>query len=200
MSNIGLDGGAFLGSAPQPFFVNDVDGQMSGSINEIATALSKAQEELDAAKKDNSGYGYNYSDLATVIASAKPILAKNGLSVTQLVGDVGDNVSVTTILSHTSGQWFRSNASIPLIEMKGCNKAQCAGASLSYLRRYAYQAIIGQPSEDNDASSNGYSKSDSPKKKVGASPKKASGDLANKKKPGFLRAKPVNNGDDDDDI
>lgn len=130
---------------------------MSVEINEISLALSKAQSELDAAKKDSSGYGYNYSDLATVIASAKPVLAKHNLAIVQLVGNTTDMVTVTTILTHSSGQYFKSVASLPVIDMKGTNAAQNAGASLSYLRRYAYQAIIGQPSEDNDASSQGMS-------------------------------------------
>lgn len=136
----------------------------SSSLANIATALSKAQAEMEAAKKGEEGYGYNYADLATVIAAAKPILAKHGLAVTQLVGQTVDNsVNVTTILTHESGEFIQSEASLPLIDMKGCNAAQNAGASLSYLRRYAYQAIIGQPSEDNDASSSGFKK---PEKKV----------------------------------
>jgi hypothetical protein len=61
--------------------------------------------------------------------------------------------------------------------MKGCNAAQSAGASLSYLKRYQYQSIIGQPSEDNDVSSEGFKKNDraaapTPKAKV-AEPKAA---------------------------
>ena len=39
--------------------------------------------------------------------------------------------------------------------MKSCNPAQRAGAVYSYLRRYAFQAILGMSSEDNDASSEG---------------------------------------------
>jgi hypothetical protein len=136
----------------------------SESLASIASALSKAQSEMEAAKKGEEGYGYNYADLATVIAAAKPILAKHGLAVTQLVGQtVNNSVNVTTILTHDSGEFIQSDASLPLIDMKGCNAAQNAGASLSYLRRYAYQAIIGQPSEDNDASSGGFKK---PEKKA----------------------------------
>lgn len=135
---------------------NSPNSNMSASIDKIAQALSKAQSELDSAKKDNSGYGYNYSDLATVIANAKPVLSKFGLAITQLVGKTDSSVSVTTILTHESGQHFKSDATLPVIDMKGCNAAQGAGASLSYLRRYAYQAIIGMASEDNDASSEGY--------------------------------------------
>jgi len=146
---------------------------MSASIDKIAGALAKAQGELGAASKDQSGYGYNYSDLAQVISSSKDVLTKNGLSVVQLMGPTTDTtVSLTTILSHSSGQFFRSESSIPIIDMKSCNKAQQAGASLSYLRRYAYQSIIGQPSEDNDGSSKGFDKASKPAKKAAAPAKK----------------------------
>jgi len=167
--------------------------QMSAQINEIAAALSKAQTTLGAASKDQSGYGYTYSDLAQVIASSKDALTSNGLSVVQLVGPTTDKVSLTTILTHSSGQFFRTESSIDLIDMKGCNKAQNAGASLSYLRRYAYQAIIGQPSEDNDGSSKGFDKSAKPAKKSGSTsaPVKAkqnsSGDLGSTKSGGSFR-------------
>jgi len=140
--------------------------QMSSSINEISEALSKAQSELESANKDQSGYGYNYSDLATVIKTAKPVLAKHNLAVTQLVAvSSSGDPAVTTLLVHSSGQYFRSYASMPAVEMKGCNIAQQSGATLSYLRRYAYQAILGMSSEDNDASSSGFSNSSSSQKK-----------------------------------
>lgn len=126
----------------------------SENLDQIATALSKLQSELPSAKKDNSGYGYNYSDLNTVIETAKPYLVKNGLAVTQLLGnDEKGNPAVTTIVLHSSGQFLKSTIALESIDMKGCNKVQGAGATLSYLRRYAYQAALGMASEDNDASS-----------------------------------------------
>lgn len=177
----------------QPINVNN-DTSMSANIADIATALSKAQSELNSASKDSSGYGYNYSDLAAVINSSKPVLAKHGLAVVQLVGrQAAGTVEITTILTHSSGQFFKSVATLPIINMKGCNEAQNAGASLSYLRRYAYQSIIGQPSEDNDASSNGLDKpksSGSFKKETKPAAKKAEPKKeATGEKPNFRRQK-----------
>lgn len=157
-------------------------------LNEIATALSKAQAELESAKKDQSGYGYNYSDLNSVIMTAKPILAKHGLSITQLLGNDGNKPSVHTMLLHSSGQYLESTISLDPIEMKGCNAVQNAGATISYLRRYAYQAILGMSSEDNDASSSGYNKS-TPNKEV--KPKK-------KTQPFRLENTEISEGDDDE--
>jgi len=126
----------------------------SDSLANFAPAFVKMQSELQSAKKDAKGYGYNYSDLATVIESSREVLTKNGFGVTQLPEEnKAGEVRVTTILLHASGEYMGATASMPIIEMKGCNPAQGAGASLSYLRRYAYQAITGQASEDNDASS-----------------------------------------------
>jgi hypothetical protein len=132
---------------------------MSEKIDQISIALSKAQSELESVKKDSQGYGYNYSDLSSVIATAKPVLAKNGLAVVQLVGELSDNkVHLTTVLTHSSGQFFQSVSSAPLIEMKGANAMQAFGAVISYSRRYAFQAILGMSSEDPDASPNGFEK------------------------------------------
>lgn len=131
---------------------------------EMAAALAELQGELENAKKDSSGYGYNYSNLETVIATAKPLLAKHGFSVIQPLTSASEgNVAVSTLLLHKSGQYIRSTAELPIIDMKGCNAAQGAGASLSYLRRYAYQSILGMASEDNDASSEGFKKSSAKK-------------------------------------
>jgi hypothetical protein len=125
----------------------------SETINELATALAKAQAELVSAKKDSRGHGYNYSDLATVIEEARKVLPKHGLSFSQLVGSGDtDRVSVNTILLHSSGQFISSEASIKIPDMRGVNDTQKAGAALSYLRRYSLQAILGMASEDTDAS------------------------------------------------
>lgn len=130
---------------------------MSKDLGELASALSKAQGELQSSKKDSQGYGYSYADLATVINEARTVLSKNGLAVTQLLGKTRDgSVSVVTLLLHASGQYLKTTTTMPIVEMNKVNDAQRIGATVSYLRRYAYQAIIGMASEDNDASTQGF--------------------------------------------
>lgn len=125
----------------------------SDNINELAGALAKAQAKMESAKKDTKAYSYNYSDLSSVIAAAKPSLNENGLSFTQLIEESEAGlVKVTTILLHSSGQFLGSTGSLEIPEMKSINKAQMAGAAQSYLKRYQLQALIGLPSEDTDLS------------------------------------------------
>ncbi len=127
--------------------------KQSEQINELAKALCAFQSEVEAAKKDSKGYGYNYSDLHQVIQTAKPLLAKNFLSVSQSLShtEQSHNTIMTTLL-HASGQYMQSECIIPNLQAgKNMNAAQALGASISYMRRYAYQAILGMTSEDNDA-------------------------------------------------
>jgi hypothetical protein len=78
--------------------------------------------------------------------------------------------------------------------MKGCNVAQGAGASISYLRRYAIQAILNMSSEDVDASSDGAKKTAAKKdfKKPTTAKKTANkGATSGAKGTGFRRSKPA---------
>lgn len=139
----------------------------SDQLNELATALAKAQSEITFASKDSKAHAYKYADLGAVIEAVKPSLNKNGLSFAQLIeqSEAG-SVTVTTLLLHTSGQYLGSTGSTGIPEMKGCNEAQRAGAAQSYLKRYQLQALTGLPTEDNDASSDGFSKSNYSKQTI----------------------------------
>lgn len=133
----------------------------SEQINELAAALAKAQSEMTSANKDSKAHAYKYADLGSVIDAVKPALNKNGISFAQLIEESDPNtVRVTTLLIHSSGQYLGSTGSTGIPEMRGCNDAQRAGAAQSYLKRYQLQALAGLPTEDNDASSEGFAKTE----------------------------------------
>ncbi len=55
---------------------------------------------------------------------------------------------------HESGEVVSERIVIPLAEEKGKTRVQCAGSTLTYLRRYSWAAILGMYSdEDSDGSS-----------------------------------------------
>lgn len=123
----------------------------SEQINEIAAALSKAQAMLKPVKREqiNPFFKSKYADLSSVIEGAKDALSQNNLAVTQLISNETSPTVVNTlitILTHSSGQWFRSAVAIPLTK----NDAQALGAAITYLRRYAFCAIVGVATEDDD--------------------------------------------------
>ncbi len=125
--------------------------QQSQTIGALAAALAKAQGEFEAVpfNTTNKFLGNRYADLGAVIETAKPIIAKYELSVSQLVEEAAESsVGITTILMHSSGEWLSSFVALPLGEEKGKSRAQVAGSIISYLRRYAYSSILGLYAEE----------------------------------------------------
>ena len=128
--------------------------QMSEQTDKIFAAVSKMQAELTNASKDKQGHGYKYADLAECIETAKAPLAANGLAVVQLMGMADSKHTITTMLTHESGQYVCDTMRVEDAVLQGGagkNPAQVMGASITYMRRYAFAAIIGLAQEDDDA-------------------------------------------------
>ena len=124
----------------------------SESIQNIATALRKLQEQLPAVAKDSTGYGYNYASLPEVTKKLYSIMTPLGLSVSQILDESYDGKpAITTVLMHDSGEHI--SGTYPLFEagVKGVNNAQQFGAAISYARRYGLLAVTGVPADDDDA-------------------------------------------------
>lgn len=121
----------------------------SEQINELATALAKAQGEIENAIKDsnNPHFKSRYSSLANVVDAYQKVFAKYGLALTQHPSFGDGGVAVTSFLSHSSGQWMSSTLTTPLSQIT----PQAIGSALTYMRRYAAMAIAGIASEDDDA-------------------------------------------------
>ena len=121
---------------------------------ELFAAISKMQGELTGAFKAKSGHGYNYADLAQCIRTAQEPLLNNGLSVIQLLTETEKGTELETIMTHEAGGYVSSSfimAQAVLAGGGGKNPAQALGATITYMRRYAYSAITGLAQTDDDA-------------------------------------------------
>ena len=125
--------------------------QTSEQIDLIAAAMSAFTGEVQDVSKSVQGFGYKYGAIDAYLREARSILAKNGLALMQSPSAEGDVITVTTLLAHSSGQWFRSALSMTIERKKGMSDAQCAGMVITYARRYALSAMLGMASEDDDA-------------------------------------------------
>jgi hypothetical protein len=121
---------------------------------ELFAAISKMQSELTGAFKGSKGHGYSYSDLYQCIKTAQEPLANNGLAVVQLLNETDKGTEIETVLTHEAGGYMASSflmAHAVLMGGGGKNPAQSMGASISYMRRYSYCAMIGLAQTDDDA-------------------------------------------------
>lgn len=120
----------------------------SSELNELATALAEAQSEFIAIPKtaQNPFFKSSYADLATVVQTATPILAKHGLSVSQHIGFDGQTDTLTTWLLHTSGQYLNESMRLYLNKQD----AQSQGSATTYAKRYSYMSVLGLVADDDD--------------------------------------------------
>ena len=137
----------------------------SESIANLAKALSIVQGKLTHAKKDSANpfFKSKYADLESVWDACRDLLAANGLSVIQLPGETIVNtvvaneketviaeMSLTTILAHSSGEWISQQMSLPMskVDAHGCASA------VTYMRRISLAAVVGVvPGDDDDGNS-----------------------------------------------
>lgn len=130
------------------FMVNSF---MSAEVNELSAALSafqgeveqpKLEKEVNVTMKNGGKYSFKYADLSACVKSAAPALKANGLSVSQIISDG----KLITLLSHKSGQWFKSELFLP----QQSSDYQSYGSAITYLKRYSYCAILGIVADTDD--------------------------------------------------
>lgn len=122
----------------------------SESIANLAAALSNYQATAcnPANSAKNPFLKNKYAPLNAILTEVRPELAKHGLAISQLVTGV-DKIGVTSILMHSSGEWLSDTVMLTPDSSKGLSTAQNAGVVITYLRRYAVQAILGISGEDD---------------------------------------------------
>ena len=122
----------------------------SDNINELATALAKAQGAMRFAIKDadNPFFKSKYADLSSVVEAIRDALSGNGLSYMQhLHPSEKHEVCVETVLLHASGQWVSCGTlTVPVSK----HDAQGFGSALTYARRYSLSAAVGVVADDDD--------------------------------------------------
>ena len=108
---------------------------------EITKALCKFIQEVGTIKEEaNAQYG-KFADLSGVLSVVNPVLAKNGLIVTNTTKIVEDNNILTVQLLHISGE------SLPPSEIllpKGIakNELYSTGQALTYFKRYLLLGLL----------------------------------------------------------
>lgn len=124
---------------------------MSDDLGPLAAALAKAQTQFPTIKRDKkvtvqskktgSSYSFSYAPLESVLEATRGPLAANGLAIVQML----DSGALVTTLLHESGAYLSGRIDLPQVE-----DMQGLGSAITYLRRYAIQAVLGIAAEEDD--------------------------------------------------
>ena len=122
--------------------------KMSETIAELATALAKAQGQIEDATKDgfNPGFKSKYADIASVRAVIREPLAVNDLAIMQFPRTRQGFVEVETMLIHKSGEFVSETLELPVSKFD----AHGIGTGITYGRRYGLMSVLCLATVDDD--------------------------------------------------
>lgn len=131
----------------------------SQSIGAIASALAKAQSELNNPEKSltatirspfprEADRTFRYASLASGLDIVRKSLGQHEIATIQTTGiDQNGQIHLTTLLAHASGEWISSDW--PVCSSSETTAPHRMGAALTYARRYALFALVGIAGEDD---------------------------------------------------
>jgi hypothetical protein len=124
--------------------------KQSELINELSAALAKAQLEIkNPAKNATNPFLKNrYADLGSCLNAIRAVAAVNGLAFVQSVEMFADSISISSQISHSSGQWI-SQTAVAVIQAGGKNLMQDVGSMSTYLKRYQAQSMWAISGDDD---------------------------------------------------
>jgi hypothetical protein len=141
----------------------------SETINEISTALAKAQGELKNPSKDkeNPHFKSTYADLASGINAIREALSKHGIAYVQGRRMDGNILMLDTRLTHSSGQWIEDEAPVIMFPAK----PQDIMSATTYARRGSLFALAGIAGDDDDGNEANKHEIGAPQRKTPTPPK-----------------------------
>jgi hypothetical protein len=124
--------------------------EISEKSDVVLAQLMKAKAEMGSAvKKDaaNPFHKSKYASLGAHLELSEAVLYRHGLLMLHTPNMISNqNVLLATLHHPESGQWIRSY--LPLHNPK--SDSQGVGASLTYMRRYSINSMLGLNAEDDD--------------------------------------------------
>lgn len=128
--------------------------RINGNPGPLFAALSKAQAAFEPirrtrevhVKSDKANYTFAYAPLDEVLRATGKGLTENALALTQVISGPAKATEIRTILGHSSGAYMESMIRLPEVE----REPQKLASAITYLRRYAAQAILGVAAEEDD--------------------------------------------------
>jgi ERF superfamily len=119
-------------------------------MKEILVKLAKVKQQMDSVKKtaNNPFFKSKYADLNSHLEIIEPLLAANGLLLTQPceITLSGKNVVTSRVYDIETGQSLESSMEL-LVQGADMQKF---GASVTYGRRFTVSALFGMQAEDDD--------------------------------------------------
>lgn len=124
------------------------DNAMAAAMAEIPVIIKNREVDFTSTKGRTH---YKYEDLAEIVRTVDPILARHGLSKRFLVtSPPNEPVTVTCLVSHRDGHREENTLSAGRDDSGNKNPIQAIGSTLTYLQRMTLKASLGLAASVDD--------------------------------------------------
>lgn len=124
--------------------------ETSEKFDLVTKSLMLAKKEMGSVVKKDSKNPFHkstYASLGVHLELSESVLDKHGLLMMQTINRINDqDILISTLYHVESSQWLKSY--LPLPNPK--NDSQGLGSSITYMRRYSINAMLGLNAEDDD--------------------------------------------------
>lgn len=125
--------------------------QAKRAKQEFDRAMAAALADMPSIAKTARADRYNYETIQAVVEAVRAPLSRHGLAFRWRPNQLGNQVRVTCIVSHSSGHTEETSLEATVDGPKGVNQVQALGATVTYLQRYTLKAALGLAAgEDTD--------------------------------------------------
>lgn len=135
------------------------------STPKLDAAKAKAQGTILAARinRQNDHLKNKYADINAVLEASMKACSEAGLAVTQTPWVNRQGQLILTTRLACDGEWIEGDLAVRIEAQKGVNNKQAGGIALTYIRRYALNAMLNIPSgDDNDGDEGAFEPDDRP--------------------------------------
>lgn len=123
----------------------------------IYSKLGKLQSTFKSEKDNTNNFGgYKFRNVESMLRKLRPLLDELGLIITfsDVMTEMGNEIVLETTISlidTESGETFSTNSSVVVdTQMKGCQKSQASGASMTYNHKYSLMSLLAISDESED--------------------------------------------------
>lgn len=131
--------------------IESVEIKFTDNVSNLFGAFLKIQSEIKPVVKDSQGHKFTYASLTATIEAVQPVANKYDCFISQHCTNTPehtDKIAIITMLAHKSGERMWSTLWFKLAAMERISEYQNGGMAISYMRRYALNAMMSLSQTD----------------------------------------------------
>ena len=120
------------------------------ALKSFNKAFTEAQSQIPTIARTKKAHNSMYAPYDKIVQAIRPVLESHGFSFRHNIATIDGAISVTCILAHKDGHSEQTTLEAAPDTSGSKNSIQSRGSTVTYLKRYTLEAVIGIVTSDED--------------------------------------------------